>query len=146
MQEGRCPSLTVRDEDGFELLEPVGTETVQRASGQKECRRHAEFAQDGQSVLGVTRKIVIESHRDSGSLSWCCLVRPVLAQDFIQRDEVIDLAERLQLHSEHVDRYRRNNLAACWGQGARRGGKPERDGVRGLGEHAHSPIYDGRPQ
>jgi len=97
-------------------------------------------------VLGVTQKIVIESHRDSGSLSWCCLVRPVLAQDFIQRDEVIDLAERLQLHAEHVDRYRGNNLAACWGRGPDAVVNQNETMSADSGEHARSPIYDGRPQ
>jgi hypothetical protein len=97
-------------------------------------------------VLGVTQKIVIESHRDGGSLSWCCLVRPVLAQDFIQRDEVIDLAERLQLHSEHVDRHRRNNLAAWWDRGPNAVVNQNETVSAGSGKHAHSPIYDGRPQ
>jgi hypothetical protein len=33
MEEGRCAALTVGDEESFELLEPVGTETMQRPTG-----------------------------------------------------------------------------------------------------------------
>jgi hypothetical protein len=97
MQEGRCAALTVGDEESFELLEPVGTETMQRSTGQKKRGWHAEFAQYGQSVLSMTRQIVVERHRDGGTSRTRprLALRPVLAQNFIQRDEIVDFGERL---------------------------------------------------
>jgi len=37
-------------------------------------------------------------------------------KDFIDRHEVNNLAESLQLRSEYIHRYRRHDLAAWWGR------------------------------
>src|SRR5262245_62435117 len=91
-------------------------------------------------MLDVTQQIIIESHRDGcSSLSRYCTAGPVLEQNFIQRDEVIDLAERLQMRSEHVDRHAGDNLAACRGKGSHAMGRPEQDGGRGFGRARARP-------
>jgi hypothetical protein len=63
-------------------------------------------------VLGVTGEIIIEGQRNGRSFPatrW----QP-FREDFIDRHEINDLAERLQLRSENVDRHRRNNLGSAW--------------------------------
>jgi hypothetical protein len=148
MEEGRCAALTVGDEERFELLEPVRTETMQRPSGQKKRGRHAEFTQHRQRVLSVTRQIVVERHRDGGASPsrHGLFLRPVLAQNFIQRDEIVDLAERLQLRSEQIDRYGRNNLAADWGSKTQTVVNEYETVSAESGERAHCPVYRRRPQ
>src|SRR5262245_16253550 len=98
-------------------------------------------------MLDVTQQIVIESHRDGcSSLSRYCAAGPVLEQNFIQRDEVIDLAERLQMRSEHVDRHAGDNLAACRGKGSHAMVDQNKTVAADSGERAHGPVYRGRPQ
>ena len=95
------------------MLEPVGAEAVQRASRKKERRRHAELAQDRQRRVDVARQVVVEGHRHAGPsrLATRC-ASAVRCQECVQRDEVDDLAERLQLRSEHILRDRWNDLAS----------------------------------
>jgi hypothetical protein len=94
------------------MLKPIGAKAVQRSAREKEGSRHAKFAQRGQRMLDMTRQVVIECDSDrraSPVLTSRCV--PIVIREGVKRNKFNDISERLQMVSEHVRRYRRNNRA-----------------------------------